>query len=126
MDNLMTIALEAHSNELNHHRRYEIVVGRDLFGGWTVSIGYGRAGQQLRSLRFGGQDERVMQRVVRERLRRRLSAPKRIGCAYRLSSVSTAQGFAAGAWLPAETIGRFMSTDTGQDRSCSAATGCSI
>jgi len=30
MDNLLTVAFEAHSQEKNHHRRYQITVGRDL------------------------------------------------------------------------------------------------
>jgi len=38
MDNLLTVAFEAHRDELNHHRRYQIVIGRDLLDDWTVSI----------------------------------------------------------------------------------------
>ncbi len=30
MDNLLTLAFEAHHPERNHHRRYEVSVGRDL------------------------------------------------------------------------------------------------
>jgi predicted DNA-binding WGR domain protein len=51
MDNLLTVALEAHHAELNHHRRYQITLGRDLLDDWTVSISYGRSGQ-------GGQEKR--------------------------------------------------------------------
>lgn len=108
MDNLLTIALEAHNAERNHHRRYVVTVGQDLLGEWTVAIRYGRAGQDLRCLRFGGRDAGEMQRIVHERLRRRLSAPKRIGCAYRLRSMDAAQGFAAAEWLPSGTIGAFL------------------
>jgi hypothetical protein len=36
MDNLLTVTLEAHNIELNHHRRYQITVGRDLLDDWTV------------------------------------------------------------------------------------------
>jgi hypothetical protein len=38
MENLLTIALEAHNDDLNHHRSYEITVGRDLLDDWTLSI----------------------------------------------------------------------------------------
>ena len=30
MDNLLTIAFETHHAELNHHRQYQIRVGRDV------------------------------------------------------------------------------------------------
>lgn len=110
MDNLLTIALEAHSDERNHHRRYIVTVGRDLLGEWTVCVRYGRIGQELRCVWFGGEDERDMQRVVHDRLQRRLSAPRRIGCAYRLCSVEMAPGFPAAEWLPAGAVARFLGT----------------
>jgi predicted DNA-binding WGR domain protein len=56
MDNLLTVALEARHAERNHHRRYEITVGRDLFDHWTVAIRYGRIGQGGRVERFAGAD----------------------------------------------------------------------
>jgi hypothetical protein len=46
MDNLLTVAFEAHNPEKNHHSRYQITVGRDLLDDWTIAIRYGRAGQQ--------------------------------------------------------------------------------
>ena len=52
MENLLTVAFEAHSQEENHHRRDEITVGRDLLDDWTVSICYGPAGQGGREIRF--------------------------------------------------------------------------
>jgi hypothetical protein len=101
MDNLLLIALEAHHPERNHHRRYEISVGRDLLGHWTVAVRYGRAGSPLRTLRFGDADEAVMRRLVRERLNRRLSAPRRIGCRYRPRDISAATEVAIANWVPA-------------------------
>lgn len=38
MDNLLRVAFEAHHSFRNHHRRYEITVGRDLLDDWIVSI----------------------------------------------------------------------------------------
>jgi hypothetical protein len=38
MDNLLTIAFEAQHAELDHYRRNELVVGRDLLDDWTVCI----------------------------------------------------------------------------------------
>ena len=110
MDNLLTVAFEAHHAENNHHRRYEITVGRDLLDDWTVSIRYGRTGQGGRELRYAGPQADEMQAVVRDRLRRRLSAPKRIGCPYRLTTLNAASGFDAALWVPGEVIGRFVTT----------------
>lgn len=45
MDNLLTVAFEAHNAEKNHHRRYQVTLGRDLLNDWTVAICYGRTGQ---------------------------------------------------------------------------------
>jgi len=108
MDNLLSIALEAHHGENNHHRRYEVTVGRDLLDDWTVAIRFGRAGQGGREMRFASPKPEEMKAVIRDRLRRRLSAPKRIGCPYRLSSFSTAPGFDATAWLPSDVMARFF------------------
>jgi predicted DNA-binding WGR domain protein len=50
MDNLLTVAFEAHHAGKNHQRRYEVTVGRDLFDHWTVAVRYGRIGR-------GGQEK---------------------------------------------------------------------
>lgn len=100
MDNLLNVAFEAHNAERNHHRHYEITIGKDLLDDWTVSIRYGRAGQGGRVLRYAGQDAGKLQSIVKERLVRRLSAPRRIGCAYRMKELSTIEGFETATWLP--------------------------
>ena len=92
-------ALEAHNLEQNHHRLYQITVGRDLLDDWTVAIHFGRTGQGGREIRFVSPKPEDMRAVIRDRLHRRLSAPKRIGCPYRLTALSTAPGFDAAAWL---------------------------
>jgi hypothetical protein len=108
MDNLLTLTFEAHSHENNHHRRYAITVGRDLLDDWTVAICYGRIGQCGREIRFASPKPNEMRAVIRDRLRRRLSAPKRIGCSYRLAAFSAAPGFDAWAWLPGEVMAKFF------------------
>jgi hypothetical protein len=108
MDNLLTVAFEAHSLEQNHHRRYQITVGRDLLNEWTVAICYGRTGQGGREIRFASAKPDETRAVIRDRLRRRLSAPKRIGCPYRLIALSSAPGFDASAWLPGKVMARFF------------------
>ena len=85
------IGLEAHHDALNHHRRYEISVGRDLLGDWVVTVRYGRIGRPMQVLTFGHHDEAAALSAVRERLSRRRSAPRRIGCPYRLVDWSGAE-----------------------------------
>ncbi len=108
MHNLLTVAFEAHHAERNHHRRYQITVGRDLLDDWVITIHYGRSGQRGQEQRFADADADKMRSIVRERLGRRLSAPRRIGCAYRLREFSAATGFDADSWLPGEVIGKFI------------------
>jgi predicted DNA-binding WGR domain protein len=75
MDALLTLTLEAHNPARNHHRRYAVSVGRDLFGHWMVRVSYGRVGQAGQEKRYGGTDEHAMRAVVRKCLSRRRSAP---------------------------------------------------
>ena len=108
MDNLLTVAFEAHHAEKNHHRHYQVTVGRDLLDAWTVAIRYGRTGQGGRELRYASPRPEEMQAVIRDRLRRRLSAPKRIGCPYRLTALNSAPGFDTSSWLPGEVMAKFF------------------
>ena len=108
MDNLLFIAFEAHHHERNHHRRYQVTVGRDLLDDWTVAIRYGRTGQAGREIRYAFPEAGTIRAIIRDRLRRRLSAPKRIGCQYRLAAFSAASGFDASSWLPGEVMARLF------------------
>jgi predicted DNA-binding WGR domain protein len=108
MDNLLTLAIEAHHAGKNHHRRYRITVGRDLLDEWTVAIHYGRTGQGGQEKRFASPQAEPMRQIIRERLRRRLSATRRTGCAYRLTSLDVAEGFDSAAWLPGEILAKFF------------------
>jgi len=108
MDNLLTISFEAHSAERNHHRQYKASLGRDLLGDWTLAIRYGRTGQGCREIRFGSPSPETIRQLLRQRLKRRLSAPKRIGCPYRLTSYSAAPTIDPSAWLPGDVIAEFF------------------
>jgi hypothetical protein len=107
MDNLLTVAVEAHNAERNHHRLYEVRVGRDLFDDWTVTIRYARVGHRGREERFGGSSIEPMTAIVQSRLKQRLSAPRRIGCSYRLARLDASQGVELAKWLPMELLARF-------------------
>jgi predicted DNA-binding WGR domain protein len=108
MDNLLTVSLEAHNTERNHHRRYEIRLGRDLFGDWTVCLLYGRMGRSGQMVRHSGPDPERLRQVIRASLCRRLSAPKRIGCEYTLRELNAAAGIDVEFWLPANTLSAFL------------------
>jgi len=113
---LLTIALEAHSDERNHHRRYEASVGRDLFGHWVVTVRYGRVGGPLRELRFGSADADEARSIVHDRLRRRLSAPRRIGCGYGIRELSVPSEMSAGEWFPAAVLGGLLAPGVAVER----------
>jgi predicted DNA-binding WGR domain protein len=108
MDNLLSVSFEAHHQEKNHHRRYEVVIGRDLLDAWTVAIRYGRTGQRGTERRYASSQADEMRLVIRDRLRRRLSAPRRIGCPYRLAAYNATPGFDATAWLPGDIMAMFF------------------
>jgi predicted DNA-binding WGR domain protein len=110
MDNLLCLAFEAHSVEKNHHRHYAVTLGRDLLNHWTVAIRYGRTGQAGQERRYAAPEPEAIRVIIRDRLRRRLSAPRRIGCPYRLAAFSAAPGFDASAWLPGDFMARFFQT----------------
>lgn len=99
MRDILNIALEAHNHERNHHRRYEVSVERDLLGDWLVTIRFGRVGGGIQERRFGCSGIEAARRIVHEHLFRRLSAPSRIGCAYRVRSLATALA-GLGDWIP--------------------------
>jgi predicted DNA-binding WGR domain protein len=114
MDNLLTIAFEARNSEMNHHRRYQVTVGRDLLNDWTVAISYGRIGQSGQELRYAATEPNELQVIVRDRLRRRLSAPRRIGCRYRMTLLNAVPGFDIPAWLPGNLMGGFFSSQASE------------
>jgi predicted DNA-binding WGR domain protein len=78
-----TATLEACDPALGRFRAYRLEAGRDLLGDWLVEITYGRIGTRGRSIRYAVQDEAQAKKLVRETLRRRATARKRIGVPYR-------------------------------------------
>ena len=108
MDNLLTLAFEAHNAEKNHHRRYELAIGKDLLDDWTLAVRFGRLGVGGQRQQFGSRLPEDIRAILGERLRRRLSAPKRIGCPYRLVGLTAAPGFDPAAWLHGDLMARFF------------------
>lgn len=78
------IKLEARSSAHRCFRAYEIAVGADLFGIWLVEMSYGRIGTQGRTKVRSYSTPEEAQAEIDACLRKRASAPRRIGVAYRL------------------------------------------
>jgi hypothetical protein len=110
MDDLVNVAFEARHSTNKRHQHYAVTLGRDLLDDRTVSVRRGYMGQADHELRCASPRPEEMQAVIRDRLRRRLSVPKRIGCPYRLATFSAAPGLDASAWLPGDVMARFFQT----------------
>lgn len=82
------IQLEAVCRERNVARRYTVALSRDLFRASIVEFAWSRIGTkgQGRAVSFASEDEAA--RFARQLLRRRASAPKRIGVPYRELSLA--------------------------------------
>jgi predicted DNA-binding WGR domain protein len=80
--------LRRSARERNVARRYTVALSRDLFGASIVEFAWGRIGTkgQGRAVSFACEDEAA--RFARQLLRRRASAPKRIGVPYREVSLA--------------------------------------
>jgi predicted DNA-binding WGR domain protein len=74
--------LEAKDASRNIHRAYSIAYGQDLFGNWIVETTYGRIGGKGRTIVMVVDNEEEALQYVQKALKRRQSAPKRIGVGY--------------------------------------------
>lgn len=79
----MLTRLEAHDAARNIHRRYEIARSPDLFGWTLVELRWGRVGSDLRAKVLAAPTSDAADKLVRQVLRKRAGARKRIGVAYR-------------------------------------------
>lgn len=82
MMSTFTAHLEARDPALGRFRAYLLEAGTDLFGAWLVDVTFGRIGTRGRRIRCVVQDKNVARKLVRENLRRRATAQKRIGVPY--------------------------------------------
>lgn len=79
--------MEARDASVGCFRAYRIEAGIDLLGAWIVDVSYGRIGSAGRTIRYVAETEKEAKRLVRRYLRRRASAPRRIGVAYQMRSL---------------------------------------
>lgn len=80
----LTLRLEARAPARRCFRAYEIVGGQDLFGVWVVEMRYGRIGATGRTKTRSFATLEAAASQVKACLRKRATAPGRIGVAYRL------------------------------------------
>jgi hypothetical protein len=88
-----SIQLEARAPALGRWRAYRVEAGRDLFGSWVVATTFGRIGSSGRTLFQAAPSEADARRLVVQSLRRRASAPRRIGFGYRQTEVRDPLGW---------------------------------
>jgi predicted DNA-binding WGR domain protein len=86
------IVLRAIDRERNVHRSWMCSIGRYLLGDLVVSVTFGRAGTDGRTIRYAMADEGSAERFLLKALTRRAGAERRCGAAYR---VVEAIGFGA-------------------------------
>lgn len=79
---LFACHLEARLPEANLARAYHVTVLRDLFGHYTVDVTFGRIGSAGSTRRYTVRDIDAVRVKLREVLKRRLTAPRRIGVPY--------------------------------------------
>jgi hypothetical protein len=91
---VFAIELQAVSPQAQHRRAYEIHVDQDLFSQLVVTIDFGVIGARGQRRMHLVADIAEAQAMVRRALRRRLSAPRRIGVPYRVIAC-----YDAGCWL---------------------------
>lgn len=92
---LFSCHLEARLPEANLARAYHIIVSRDLFGLYTVDVTFGRIGRPGSTRRYTVKDIDAVRAKLREVLKRRLSAPRRLGVAYDYRSLFDPQDWLA-------------------------------
>jgi len=82
------VRLEAKCAARGCFRSYEIALGPDLFGAWMVEMNYGRIGTAGRTKVRSFETVEAAQAQVRVCLRKRATAPRRIGVGYELQRVA--------------------------------------
>lgn len=92
---LFACYLEARLPEANLARAYHVVVSEDLFGQYTVDITFGRIGTHGTVKRCAVTEIGAVRAKLRQVLKRRLTAPRRLGVAYHCRSLFDPQGWLA-------------------------------
>jgi hypothetical protein len=84
----ISLELRAVEHAMNCSRSWRVEAGPDLFGIWVASVRFGRIGTAGRAVRYEFSSEAEARAFIRAGLRRRQSAKRRIGVAYRRITAS--------------------------------------
>jgi predicted DNA-binding WGR domain protein len=84
----ITVVLRACDPALNRRRSWAVEAGLDLFGDWTARVSFGRIGGRGRMIWRAFASEESARDFVRKGLRRRRSAVRRCGVAYKVIEAS--------------------------------------
>jgi predicted DNA-binding WGR domain protein len=76
------LELEAENPERNHFRFYRLDVQKDLFNFWMLTTIHGRIGASGTTRKFAFKNKEEVRQKINDILKRRESAPKRIGTRY--------------------------------------------
>ena len=66
---------------------------------WIVTIRYGRCGRGGQEKHYASQSADEIRRIIAEHLRRRRSAPQRLGCGYQVVSESVSGEIQRDDWI---------------------------
>jgi hypothetical protein len=88
----IAIELQAKDVGANCLRAWRIKAGPDLFGVWVATVRFGRIGMADRMLGYQFASEADVRSFVHAKLRRRGTAKRRIGVAYRVIAASPDAG----------------------------------
>ena len=101
------VRLEAKWAARRPFRSYELAVGPDFFGAWMVEMSYGRIGAVGRTKVRSFETAEAAQAQVHVCLRKRATAPRRIGVGYQLQRVDGSMAWQdatfnerLGTWFP--------------------------
>ncbi len=83
----ISILLEARNPARNVWRSYHLGAGQDLFGNWVVEVTYGRIGATGHTKVVLVADETEARSYIEKCLKKRKSAPKRIGVGYQVRHI---------------------------------------
>jgi predicted DNA-binding WGR domain protein len=86
----MKVVLRACDPSLDRRRSWVVEAGIDLFGEWMARVSFGRIGARGQTIWRVFESEKLAREFVRKGLRRRRSAMRRCGVAYKVIEASPA------------------------------------
>ena len=80
--------MEAINPQAGHYRAYRIEFGKDLLEDWLIKTTFGKIGKRGTTKNYAYPNPQLAYKNIRETLKRRFTAQKRIGCNYEVKKCS--------------------------------------